>query len=39
VEHVVKRVVEFARGAPQSDDITCIAIVRKGADAVATAGV
>ena len=25
VEHVVKRVTEFAKGAPQSDDITCIA--------------
>jgi serine phosphatase RsbU (regulator of sigma subunit) len=28
VEHVVKRVTEFARGAPQSDDITCVAVVR-----------
>ena len=28
VEHVVKRVAEFAKGAPQSDDITCVAIVR-----------
>jgi phosphoserine phosphatase RsbU/P len=28
VEHVVKRVVEFAKGAPQSDDITCVAVVR-----------
>jgi phosphoserine phosphatase RsbU/P len=28
VEHVVKRVTEFARGAPQSDDITCMAVVR-----------
>ena len=31
VEHVVKRVVEFAKGAPQSDDITCVAVVRGGA--------
>ena len=30
VEHVVKRVAEFAKGAPQSDDITCIAVVRGG---------
>jgi serine phosphatase RsbU (regulator of sigma subunit) len=29
VEHVIKRVAEFANGAPQSDDITCIAVVRK----------
>jgi serine phosphatase RsbU (regulator of sigma subunit) len=28
VEHVIKRVVEFANGAPQSDDITCVAVVR-----------
>jgi serine phosphatase RsbU (regulator of sigma subunit)/CHASE2 domain-containing sensor protein len=28
VEHVIKRVAEFANGAPQSDDITCVAIVR-----------
>jgi serine phosphatase RsbU (regulator of sigma subunit)/CHASE2 domain-containing sensor protein len=28
VEHVIKRVAEFAKGAPQSDDITCVAIVR-----------
>jgi serine phosphatase RsbU (regulator of sigma subunit)/CHASE2 domain-containing sensor protein len=28
VEHVIKRVSEFAKGAPQSDDITCVAIVR-----------
>ena len=28
VEHVIKRVVEFAKGAPQSDDITCVAVVR-----------
>jgi serine phosphatase RsbU (regulator of sigma subunit) len=33
VEHVVKRVTEFAKGAPQSDDITCVAVVRNGADA------
>ena len=30
-EHVIGRVAEFARGAPQSDDITCVAIVRNGA--------
>lgn len=30
VEHVVKQVDEFSKGAPQSDDITCLAIVRKG---------
>jgi phosphoserine phosphatase RsbU/P len=29
VEHVIKRVVEFARGAAQSDDITCVAVVCK----------
>jgi serine phosphatase RsbU (regulator of sigma subunit)/CHASE2 domain-containing sensor protein len=28
VEHVVKCVSEFAAGAPQSDDITCVAVVR-----------
>jgi serine phosphatase RsbU (regulator of sigma subunit) len=28
VEHVIKRVAEFAGGAPQSDDITCVAVVR-----------
>ena len=28
VEHVVRRVTEFATGAPQSDDITCMAVVR-----------
>jgi sigma-B regulation protein RsbU (phosphoserine phosphatase) len=27
-EHVIKRVAEFAKGAPQSDDITCVAVVR-----------
>src|SRR5258705_4522943 len=27
VEHVVKRVAEFTKGAPQSDDITCVAVV------------
>ncbi|HEY2135795.1 MAG TPA: SpoIIE family protein phosphatase [Xanthobacteraceae bacterium] len=27
-DHVIKRVTEFAKGAPQSDDITCVAIVR-----------
>ena len=31
VEHIVKRVAEFVKGAPQSDDITCVAIVRKEA--------
>ncbi len=30
VEHIVQRVTEFADGAPQSDDITCIAIARNG---------
>ncbi len=28
VEHVIQRVSEFAKGAPQSDDITCVAVVR-----------
>jgi serine phosphatase RsbU (regulator of sigma subunit)/CHASE2 domain-containing sensor protein len=28
VEHVVERVAEFAKGAPQSDDITCVAVIR-----------
>jgi sigma-B regulation protein RsbU (phosphoserine phosphatase) len=28
VEHIIKRVAEFAKAAPQSDDITCIAVVR-----------
>jgi sigma-B regulation protein RsbU (phosphoserine phosphatase) len=27
VGHVIKRVTEFAKGAPQSDDITCVAVV------------
>ena len=27
VEHVIERVTEFADGAPQSDDITCVAVV------------
>jgi serine phosphatase RsbU (regulator of sigma subunit) len=27
VDHVVARVTEFAKGAPQSDDITCVAVV------------
>jgi serine phosphatase RsbU (regulator of sigma subunit)/CHASE2 domain-containing sensor protein len=27
VEHVIKRVAEFAKGARQSDDITCVAVV------------
>ena len=29
VEHVVERVARFTRGADQSDDITCVAVVRK----------
>jgi sigma-B regulation protein RsbU (phosphoserine phosphatase) len=28
VEHVIERVTAFANGAPQSDDVTCIAVVR-----------
>jgi serine phosphatase RsbU (regulator of sigma subunit)/CHASE2 domain-containing sensor protein len=28
VEHVIKRVAEFTQGTPQSDDITCVAVVR-----------
>ena len=28
VEHLVARVAAFANGAPQSDDITCVAVVR-----------
>ena len=28
VDHVIERVREFANGTPQSDDITCIAVVR-----------
>jgi serine phosphatase RsbU (regulator of sigma subunit) len=28
VERVIKRVTEFVKGAPQSDDITCVAVVR-----------
>jgi sigma-B regulation protein RsbU (phosphoserine phosphatase) len=28
VGHVIKRVTEFAKGAPQFDDITCLAVVR-----------
>ena len=28
VEHLVKRVAAFTKGAPQSDDITCVAVVR-----------
>ena len=27
VEHVIKRVTAFAKGAVQSDDITCLAVV------------
>src|SRR5262249_48298493 len=34
VEHVVARVAEFAKGAPQSDDITCVAIARPESDPV-----
>jgi serine phosphatase RsbU (regulator of sigma subunit) len=30
VEHIVKRVTAFANGAPQSDDITCLAVIRNG---------
>jgi sigma-B regulation protein RsbU (phosphoserine phosphatase) len=26
VEHVIKRVAEFVKAAPQSDDITCVAV-------------
>jgi len=33
VEHVVKRVAEFAAGAPPSDDLTCVAVVRSEAPA------
>jgi sigma-B regulation protein RsbU (phosphoserine phosphatase) len=29
VEHVIMRVTEFVKGAPQSDDITCLAVVRR----------
>jgi serine phosphatase RsbU (regulator of sigma subunit) len=28
VEQIIKRVAEFAKGAAQSDDITCVAVVR-----------
>jgi serine phosphatase RsbU (regulator of sigma subunit) len=28
VEHVIARVEAFAKGAPQADDITCVAVVR-----------
>jgi serine phosphatase RsbU (regulator of sigma subunit) len=28
VEHIIKCVAEFTNGAPQSDDITCLAVVR-----------
>ena len=27
VQHIIKRVTEFTKGAPQSDDITCLAVV------------
>jgi sigma-B regulation protein RsbU (phosphoserine phosphatase) len=33
VQHVMKRVAEFAKGAPQSDDITCVAVRRTAAGA------
>ena len=32
VEHVVGRVTEFANGAPQSDDIACMAVIRTNRD-------
>jgi len=28
VEHIIARVEAFAQGAPQADDITCVAVVR-----------
>jgi len=28
VEHVIRRISDFTKGAPQSDDITCMSIVR-----------
>jgi serine phosphatase RsbU (regulator of sigma subunit)/CHASE2 domain-containing sensor protein len=28
VDHVIKQVAEFTKGAPQTDDITCVAVVR-----------
>jgi serine phosphatase RsbU (regulator of sigma subunit) len=28
VEHIIRRISDFTKGAPQSDDITCLAIVR-----------
>ena len=34
VEHVVGRVTEFANGAAQSDDITCIAVIRTNRDPI-----
>ena len=30
VEHVFQSVTQFTKGAPQSDDITCVAVVRNG---------
>jgi serine phosphatase RsbU (regulator of sigma subunit)/CHASE2 domain-containing sensor protein len=33
-EHVVKCVAAFAKGAPQSDDITCVAVVRNELDPI-----
>jgi serine phosphatase RsbU (regulator of sigma subunit) len=34
VEHVVERVTEFANGAPQSDDITCMAVIQTNRDPI-----
>jgi sigma-B regulation protein RsbU (phosphoserine phosphatase) len=34
VEHVVGRVTEFANGAPQSDDIACMAVIRTNRDPI-----
>lgn len=34
VDHVIKRVAEFAKGAAQSDDITCVAVVRTNGDPI-----
>jgi serine phosphatase RsbU (regulator of sigma subunit)/CHASE2 domain-containing sensor protein len=32
VEHVVERVAAFTKGAPQSDDITCVAVIAMNGD-------
>lgn len=32
VEYLVQQVADFSNGAPQSDDITCLAIVSRGCD-------